>query len=302
MDVRILKYFLTIVREENITAAAEALHITQPTLSRQIMELEDELGKPLLIRGKRKVYLTEEGVLLRRYAEDIVALMEKAEHNLKFTEDSLSGELYIGGAESKAVRVVWRAAARIHRQYPDVKFVVSSRAITRTTEMLNAGLLDFGIVFRASSMGNRYEEIRLPETERWGVMMPVDCELASKKRITREDLLNIPLIAPSQVDNLADLAGWLGRKTEELNIIAEYRMIYHAQYMVEEGMGYILGIESRAFYKRNSNLVFRPLYPYLDETISLVWNRYRPMSKCGEKFIEILKEELAEEQERKKKR
>ena len=195
MDIRVLRYFLTVAREENITRAAESLHITQPSLSKQLMELEQELGKQLLVRGKRKLTLTDDGVLLRKRAEEIVALLEKTEQELS-ADTALGGKISIGGLPGKRVL---QAAAELRAEHPDVSFDFYSGDACEIIERLDHGSLDFAVLLEPVD-GVKYDYVSLGERARWGLIMPDNCELAMKPAIKREDLCNVPLILHKRVD------------------------------------------------------------------------------------------------------
>lgn len=292
MEIRVLKYFLAIAREENITVAAESLHITQPTLSRQLMDLENELGKQLFIRGKRRVTLTEEGTLLRKHAEDIIAMLEKAEMDLKATDEVITGELTIGGAESEAMRIIARVVHRLHMEYPEIHYNIYSKSAPSVTEMLDRGLLDFGVIIRASPLP-KYEYITLPHMETWGILMRRDSPLTDKEVIRMEDLKGISLIVPQKIENLTNIMDWLGGAgLGALNIIAHYSLFYNAALLVEKGMGYALCIDKMINSQTDPYVCFRPLYPSLNGRLSVIWKKYTVLSKAASKFLERLREEI----------
>ena len=293
MDIRILRYFLAVVREESISGAADFLHITQPTLSRQLMDLEEELGVKLLNRGKKnqRITLTEEGMLLRRRAEEIVALTDKTMSEFDTAQDIISGDIYIGGGETNAMRLIARIGKKLQAQYPLIRYHLFSGNADDVAERLDKGLLDFGLFIEPASM-ERYNYLRLPVTDTWGLLMRKDSPLAGKKNIHAEDLENIPLIVSRQSMVHNELSGWSGRDFDKLNIVATYNLIHNASLMVDEGFGYALCLDRLVFSAENNNFCFRPLEPKLEAHLDIAWKKYQVFSKAAEKFLEALQEEL----------
>lgn len=291
MELRVLQYFLAIAREETISGAAQYLHITQPTLSRQMKELEEELGKQLFIRGNRKISLTEDGMLLRKRAEEICQLVEKTELEMMSDETSLSGDIYIGGGETDAMRLIARTVQRIQTTYPLIKVHLYSGNAQDVTEKIDHGLLDFGILIEPADV-SKYDFIKLPATDQWGVLMRKDSPLALKDAITPDDLINQPLICSSQAMVHNEISGWFSKDLNQLNIIATYNLIYNASLMVEEGMGYALCLDKLVNTAGNSPLCFRPLTPSLEVGLDLVWKKYQVFSRPLEYFLKILREEM----------
>lgn len=293
MDIRILRYFLAVVREESISGAAEFLHITQPTLSRQLMDLEEELGVKLLNRGRKnqRVTLTEEGMLLRRRAEEIVALTDKTIEEFDTSQDFISGDVYIGGGETNAMRLIAKVSKKLQAQYPLIRYHLFSGNADDVAERLDKGLLDFGLFIEPANM-ERYNYLRLPDTDTWGLLMRKDSPLADKECIRTEDLVNIPLIVSRQSMVGNELSGWSGRDFDKLNIVATYNLIYNASLMVDEGFGYALCLDRLVFSAGNNNFCFRPLEPGLEANLSIAWKKYQVFSKAAEKFLEALQDEL----------
>lgn len=293
MDIRVLRYFLAVVREESISGAAEFLHLTQPTLSRQLMDLEDELGVKLLNRGKKnqRVTLTEEGMLLRRRAEEIVALTDKTISEFDTSRDIISGDIYIGGGETNAMRLIARVGKKLQAQYPFIRYHLFSGNADDVAERLDKGLLDFGLFIEPASM-ERYNYLRLPDTDTWGLLMRKDNTLAAKESIRAEDLENIPLIVSRQSMVHNELSGWSGSNVDKLNIVATYNLIYNASLMVDEGFGYALCLDRLVFSADNNNFCFRPLEPRLEAHVDIAWKKYQVFSKAAEKFLEALQDEL----------
>ncbi len=242
MDIRVLQYFLTVAREGSITRAAEILHMTQPPLSRALMDLEQELGKQLLIRGSRKITLTEEGLILRKRAEEMVELMEKTKAEITSSAENVSGDIYIGGGETEGFRIISKAAESVRAKHSGIHFYLFSGNADDVTERLDRGLLDFGILIEPADI-KKYDFIRLPAKNKWGLLMRRDNKLAEKEYITPDDLNNIPLIASRQSMAHNELSGWLGREYESLDIVATHNLVYNASLMVEENVGCALCLD-----------------------------------------------------------
>ncbi|MDO4302047.1 MAG: LysR family transcriptional regulator [Clostridia bacterium] len=291
MEIRVLKYFLAIAREQSISGAAEALHLSQPTLSRQIKDMEDELGKQLLIRGTRKVTLTEEGMILRKRAEEIIDLVQKAENEITVSDETISGDIYIGTGETDAMRIIFKTAETLNKNYPNIHFHVTSGDSVDISERLDKGLFDFCIL-----MGHidttKYNYLNLPMKDTWGVLMRKDSILADKSHITPEDLQNLPLILSRQALKDRGLDTWFKTDASKINIAATYNLLYNASLMVDEGMGYAVCYDKIINVTGESNLCFRPLKPKLEVGMSIVWKKYQIFSKASEKFLEKLKEIL----------
>ncbi len=289
MELRVLRYFLAVAREENITAAANFLHLSQPTLSRQLIELEAEIGKKLMIRGKRKIVLTDEGQLLRKRAEELIALADKTEAELIFSNSEIGGAIYIGGGEADAVRLIAKLAKDIQAEYPSISYHLTSGDADDLKEKLDKGLLDFGIFVEPADI-TKYEFIRLPSTEHWGIIALKDSLLAEKKVITPEDLWNVPLIISRQTTQDKLIQKWMQRDISQLNIAATYNLFYNAALMVEEGVGYMLALDKLANTADSSNLRFIPLDIDYEIHFDLVWKKYQRFSKPAELFLSKAKE------------
>lgn len=292
MELRVLKYFIEVAREENITAAANKLHLTQPTLSKQLMALEDELGKKLFIRGKRKISLTEEGVYLYNRAKEIVDLAEKTEADLKSDDKIIEGSIAIGGGETSAVKYIAKAANNLRLEYPKIKFDIFSGNGEDVTRWLDQGLVDFGL-FVGSTELKKYDYIKLPESNTWGLLMKKDHPLAKNEFITPAMLKDIPLLCSRQTLFQNEMTGWLGESTEKLNIAATYNLIFNASVMVEQGMGCALAIDGLINTGADSTLCFRPLKPSLKADVVIAWKKYRSLSKAATKFLQSLQNEIA---------
>lgn len=291
MDIRVLQYFLTVAREGSITRAAEILHMTQPPLSRALMELEQELGKQLLIRGSRKITLTEEGLILRKRAEEMVELMEKTKAEITSSAENVSGDIYIGGGETEGFRIISKAAESLRAKHRGIHFHLFSGNADDVTERLDRGLLDFGILIEPADI-KKYDFIRLHAKNKWGLLMRRDHKLAKKDYITPGDLNNIPLIASRQSMAHNELSGWLGREYESLDIVATYNLLYNASLMVEENVGCALCLDGIIPEYENSTLVFKPLEPKVEVGLNMVWKKYQVFSKAAETFLNQLHRRL----------
>lgn len=286
MELRVLQYFLAVAREQSITAAAQSLHLTQPTLSRQLKDLEDELGKQLLIRGPRKITLTSDGIRLRKRAEEILDLVGRTEKELAQSDETISGDIYIGTGETDGIRQIARAANHLQARYPAIQFHIASGDAADVCDQLDKGLLDFGIL-----LGDidklKYHYLELPMKDVWGVLMPRSSPLAQKDAVCPEDLWEKPLILSRQVDNKGGLYRWLRREPSELHTVATYNLIYNASLMVDEGMGYAFALD-KLINTTGSSLCFRPLEPRLELGMYLVWKKSHSFSRAAEVFLEQL--------------
>ncbi len=292
MEIRVLQYFLAVVREQSISGAAEYLHLSQPTLSRQLKDLENELGKPLFTRGNRKITLTEEGMTLRKRAEEIVELVKKTESEISLSDNTVSGDVYIGAGETEIVRILAKAAKSLQSDYPQVCVHISSGDAADVTERLDKGLIDFGLLFDPVDL-SEYNHMRVPAKDEWGVLMRRDSPLAEKAVITPEDLWDKPLIISRQQKEGSSISVWLKRSLSDMNIAATYSLLYNGSLMVEEDIGYALCLNRIINTTGESNLCFRPLSPRLEVGLNIVWKKYQFLSKASEKFLEKLEEQIS---------
>ena len=285
MELRVLKYFLVVAREENITRAAALLHVTQPTLSRQLMQLEEELGVKLFRRGKYHVSLTEDGMLLRRRAQEIVELAEKTEQEFQRQEGELAGDISIGTGESDSMADLSRKIAAFRAEHPLVRFHIYSATADEIQERLEKGLLDLGMLIEPVDIG-RYEFVRLPQRDRWGVLVDQGHPLAGKKFITPEDLLGVPLLLPRRERVQQELSGWFGDQFDEIEVAATYNLLLNAANMIRNGVGAALG-----FFIGNltDELKFIPLSPPLETGSVLVWKKDQTFSPAAAAFLRSLK-------------
>ncbi|MBC1500030.1 LysR family transcriptional regulator [Listeria weihenstephanensis] len=286
MDIRVLRYFLAVAHEENISAAAKILHVSQPTLSRQLKELEEELGVILFIRGNRKISLTEDGLYLVNQAKEIVAMIDKTASNIKKAE-KIRGDIYIGGGESDGMRLIAKVAKELIANYPDVHVHLFSGNAEQLLEKLDNGLLDFGMIIGPIAK-QKYSTLNLHTRDQWGVLMRKDCSLAKKTSIRASDIKNVPLITSNQTGVADKLSEWLNTNLDEYNIVGTYNLLYNASLLVEEHAGYALCLDKIINTTGGSELCFRPLMPELYEDIRLIWKRDKVLSKASTVFLEKL--------------
>ena len=291
MEFRVLSYFLTVAKEENISKAAEALHITQPTLSRQLSELEEELGVQLLNRGKRKTTLTDAGLLLRKRAEEITTLTEKTKQEFIKSDAIIDGDIYIGCGETNAMRCLALTAKQLQADYPHIRYHLFSAKADDVTERLDKGLLDFGLLIEPDNI-RKYHSLELPDTDCWGLLMRKDSPLSYKTQITPQDIWNIPLLVSQQALATHELYHWLQKEQEELNIITTYNLIFNASLMVEAGLGYALCLDHLVYTGADSSLCFRPLQPQLPAHVYLIWKKQQLFSKAATLFLDELQKSL----------
>lgn len=290
MDIRVLEYFLAVAREESITKAAEFLNMTQPPLSRQLKDLEKELGKQLLVRGSKKITLTEDGMLLRKRAEELVELMEKTKAELTGSDETIGGDIYIGGGETDAVLSFAATAKELQEKYPMIHYHLYSGDAEIVMEKLDKGLIDFGLLVGPVDV-SKYEYIRLPIRDTWGVLMRKDSPLAEKDSIQAEDLWDKPLIVSHQTSISSDMMAWLKRDASKLNIVMTYDLIFNASLFVRQGVGYAIALDKIINTSGDSELCFRPLYPTMEAGLCIVWKRYQVFSKASQEFLRLLKSE-----------
>ncbi len=284
MEIRVLRYFVTVAREENITRAAEKLHITQPTLSRQLHQLEEELGKQLLKRGNHDVKLTADGMLLRKRAEEILDLVEKTESEMTAENNDISGNIYIGAGETDAIRIIAKIVQKIQKEYPKVIFHNISCDSIDVIDKLNKGLIDFGVLFEPSNYTD-FEHIKFPVHDTWGVLMRKDSPLAENKYITSKMLIDLPLIVSRQMMSKINLSQWLEIPKENIHISSTSNLIFNGSLLVDEGVGYAITLDKLINCTGNSNLCFRPFYPPKPAQMYLVWKKYQVFSKAAERFL-----------------
>ena len=290
MELRVLQYFLTVAREGNITRAASLMHITQPTLSRQLMQMEEELGVKLFRRGKHNILLTEEGMLLRRRAQEIVDLAEKTTKELMHGEEEVSGEISIGCGETKNMRPLSEMMASFHQKYPDVNFNIYTAIADDVKERLENGILDMGLLLEPVEI-TKYHYVRMLLKEKWQVLMRRDSQLAEKQKITPKDLTGVPLIMAKRQSVRNELENWFGYDREKLRIVSTCNLSHYNQsVMVESGIGVALVME---FSCNQDTLCLRPFDPKIESGCVLVWKKNLTLSPVVQRFIEYVKEYLA---------
>lgn len=297
MELRELRYFLAVAQEQNITKAAEQLYITQPSLSKQMQNLEREVGRPLFVRGNRKLLLTDTGMLLKKRAEELLALYEKTQEEISVPLEEMRGEVFIGCGESYAVQTVAHAAKRTQGQYAGIRFNFFSGDASDVVEKLDKGLIDFGVLLDYVNVA-QYNSLRLPLRDTWGVLMRKDSPLAAKEYIRSEDLRRVPLLCSKQsLSKGRRVFDWFGADVEKLDLRAVYNLVYNASLLVREGMGYALCLEKLINTSGESDLCFRPLFPKVETHLDVVWKKYSVFSKPAEIFLNVLRE-CVEEQEK----
>lgn len=284
MEIRVLRYFLTVAREQSITKAAEYLHLSQPTLSRQLKDLEMELGKQLFVRGPKKIHLTEEGVFLRERAQEILDLMHKTENEIKSSFAQIEGAVYIGAGETKLVEWIGKAGTRLLAKYPKIKLHISSGDLYDIKEQLARGTIDFGILFDPFDR-SEYDYLSFAAHDQWGVLMPKEDQLASLESIQAQQLWKLPLIISRQQDERSQLSIWMEKSWSELHVVATYSLLYNASLLVKEQMGYALCLDGIV---KNEDLCFRKLEPPLYLNAYMVWKKDQRLTRAAQAFVEEL--------------
>lgn len=296
MELRVLRYFLTVAREGSITRAANFLHVTQPTVSRQLKELEQKLGKNLFTRSSHNIILTDEGMLLRKRAEEIVDMVDKLEAEFGSMEETISGDVYIGGGETDAMKQIARVIKALRLSFPNIRYHLYSGNEDDVTERLDKGLLDFGILIHPADL-SKYNYINIPEKDVWGVVMRRDSPLASKDTIQAVDVLNVPLIcsqqAMKQTFSKNEFTDWFGEDFDKLNIVTTYNLAYNAAIMVEEGIGYAITLDKIVNTSSDSSLCFRPLEPKLESGLNIVWKKHQVFSAAADKFLKEIQTKVS---------
>ena len=284
MEIRVLRYFIEIAREGSMTAAAEVLHVSQSALSKQMKELEDELGKKLFRRGSRSVSLTDEGILLRRRAEDILDMVDKTTDEFKAMDDLQGGDVYLGCAESYLISSVAEKIKKFKDRYPLFRYHIISGDRTVVLDRLDRGLLDFGVVVEMPSL-DRYQYLELPGIDTWGVIMPKNHPLAKKEAIRAEDLYGEELICSEQSIEV-DIPRWCGKKIDKLNFTGNTNLAYNGSIFVKEGLGLMLTFEHLVQPSEENGLVFRPLEPKLENKMYLIWKKYQVFTPIAKRFLD----------------
>ena len=291
MEIRALRYFLAVAREENMTRAAEQLHVTQPTLSKCLKALEDELGKKLFTRHSFSIRLTDEGVLLRNRAEDLVRMADKISQEFVMLDDITGGDIYLGLAESYQIRLLARAIREFRKQYPALRYHITSGDTEQVTEKLDKGLLDFAVLAETPDNA-RYDSLVFPQADVWGLVFPAVDPLSKKKAITVDDLIGLPLFCSEQSWR-NDMPRWCGDRIQKLRLDGSFRLSYNGSMFAREGLGYLLTFDHLIDTSPESGLVFRPLYPKLENSLYLIWKRYQALSPIAERFLKHLQTSFA---------
>ncbi|BDG69607.1 LysR family transcriptional regulator [Enterococcus innesii] len=293
MELKNLTTFLAVAEKETISAAAKHLHLSQPSLSRQLMDLEKELGVTLFTRGNRKITLTEDGLLFRKRAEEIVELLEKTRSEFLSPRDTIAGNVSIGAGETYVIQLLGAIIKEIQAEYPNVKFHFFSGNADEVKERLDKGLLDFGVVISPADV-KKYHSLRLPAKDTWGVLMRKDSPLAVKEVITPKDLWDVPLITSRQSLVSSELSKWLKKDLKKLTVVATYNLVYNASKLVEEGVGYGLTLDKLVNFAPDSPLCFRKLSPTLESNLDVIWKNTQVFSKASGLFLERMKEAFEE--------
>ena len=288
MEIRTLRYFLAVAREENMTRAAETLHVTQPALSKQLKSLEEELGKKLFTRHSFSIKLTDEGMLLRNRAEDLVSMADKIEKEFISLDDITGGDLFFGLAESYQISYLAREISKFKERYPGLKYHITSGDTEQVVEKLDKGLLDFTVLAETPD-SSKYEFIEFPEADVWGVIMPANDILAKNKAIKIDDLVGLPLFCSEQSWK-NDIPLWANGRMDELHLEGSFRLSYNGSIFAKEHLGYLLTFDKLINTSAESGLVFRPLSPKLETKLYLVWKKYQTFSPIAEKFLVHVKE------------
>lgn len=288
MEIRILKYFLAVAQEGNITRAAERMLTSQSNLSRQLADLEEQLGKKLFERGGRKVHLTEEGLFLQRRAQEIVDLEERTAKEIAAFDDMTSGEVHLGGAETNTMHFVADVIRQLREKQPHVTFDLMSGSTIEMTELLDRGLLDFAVLVEPIDM-KKYDYLQLPANDHFGLLMRTDNPLAAKSAITPGDIKYQPLLCARQQLDGNVLNGWLGRSVEELNVVARFNLITTPAMMVEQGLGSAVTFANLVPTPEGGTLCFRPFDPVIEARLYLVWKKHQVFTRPATVFLEEMR-------------
>ena len=286
MEIRVLRYFLEIARENNMSHAAEALHVSQPTLSKQMKDLEAELGKKLFRRGSTSVSLTDEGMLLRKRAEDILAMVDKTTEEFRELDNITGGEVHIGCAESYLIKYLAQAIKNFKKKYPLFRYHITSGNTEQVAERLDRGLIDFAVIAEPPNL-DRYNYIEIPGTDIWGLVIRKDHPLSEKKEISFEDLIGLDLICSEQGMKF-DISRWCGEKTDQLNLSGTFNLCYNGGVFVQEGLGCMLTFEHLIKTGEDSPLCFRPLNPRLETKMYMIWKKYQVFTPIAKLLKEMI--------------
>ena len=286
MEIRVLRYFIQIAREGSMTRAAEYLHVSQPALSKQMKELEKQLGKKLFRRGSSSVSLTDEGMLLRRRAEDLLAMADKIENEFKALDEITGGDIYIGCAESYLIKYLTYAVKKLNGQYSNIHYHITSGDTQQVTERLDRGLLDFAFIVEPPDL-SKYNYLEVPEQDTWGILMRKDCPLAEKSQIGIDDILPYPVFCSEQAAKV-DLPRWCGENIDQLNVMATFNLTGNAAIFVKEGLGIALTFDKLVEINDEGNLCFRPITPVLQTKMYVIWKKYQVFTPVAQLMLEQL--------------
>ncbi len=293
MELRALRYFLAVAREGSVTGAANFLHVTQPTLSRQLKDLEEELGTKLFVRHSHSVSLTPDGMRLRKRAEEVVDMIEKTEAEFAVKEEKIGGDIHIGAGETRVMRHVAEVIRDLWKDYPDIHIQLHSGNLEDVTERLDKGLLDFGVLIQPADL-SKYDYVNLPEKDVWGVVTRKDSSLAARRVITRQDLLGEPLILSRQAIRRTsaknEFIEWFEEDFEKLDVVATLNLVYNATILAESGIGHVVTLDGLVNTSEYSNLCFRFLEPRLESGLNIVWKKYQVFSPAAEMFLQKIQE------------
>ena len=288
MEIRTLRYFMAVAREENMTRAAEQLHVSQPTLSKALRSLEEELGKKLFTRHSFSIKLTEEGVLLRNRAEDLVGMADKIEQEFLSLDEVTGGDLYFGLAETDQIRYLAREIRRFKERYPELRYHITSGDTEQVTEKLDKGLLDFAVICETPDE-RKYRHVLFPESDYFGVVLPKDSPLAKKEAITAKDLAGLPLFCSEQSwEN--DIRPWAKEQFGQFRMEGSFRLAYNGSLFVREGLGLLLTLNDLVDTSPESGMVFRPLSPRLEMKMYLIWKKHQNFTPIAERFLQQLQQ------------
>lgn len=297
MELRVLRYFLAVARECSVTGAANFLHVTQPTLSRQLKDLEEELGTKLFVRHSHSVSLTPDGMRLRKRAEEVVDMVAKIESEFAVKTERIGGDIHIGGGETRVMHHLAVVIREMRESYPDIHVHLHSGNSEDVTERLDKGLLDFGILIQPADL-SKYDSVKLPDKDVWGVIMRKDSPLAAKPVITRDDLRDQPLMLSRQAIRRTasknEFVDWFKDDFDKLDVVASFNLVYNAAIMAEGGIGLVITLGGLADCSENSPLCFRLLEPRLETALNIVWKKYQVFSPAAEVFLRLIQQRFGE--------
>lgn len=291
MDIRTLQYFLAIAREESITKAAESLNMTQPPLSRQMKELEDELGKQLFVRGSKKISLTEDGLLLKKRAEEMVSLMDKTISELSSSEEVIAGDILIAAGETENISILANIAKSLNSKYPDIRYRLYSGDSEFVKDKLDNGLVDFGLVIGTVNI-EKYDYIKLPVSDRWGIIMNDTDELAKYDRISSDMLEDKPLFLSHQSSDSSEIRSWFSGNNISPQIVGTYNLAYNASVFVKSGFGYMLVLDNILNTTISSGLAFSPVIPAMKADMYFIWKKNQVFGKAASAFLDEMKNSI----------